>query len=152
MSIAVGVAAALLAPAFLVFHAILVLRVVEGVTRSSLYRSAYELFYTPLPAAKKRATKTLIDVGVDRVGTAIGSGLLFAVVHLAREDAHQTTIVLVAVGAMTAIAWVVAGRLQDGYVSALASSLKSGAVELADDDTEDLTTRIDVGARSVGRP
>ena len=53
------------------------LRGAEAVTRNSVYRSAYELFYTPLA----------------------------------------------------------------GYVSALASSLKSGAVALEDDDTSDLTTR-----------
>jgi ATP/ADP translocase len=134
------VVAALLAPALFVFHAILVLRVVEGVTRSSLYRSAYELFYTPLPPAKKRATKTFIDVGVDRVGTALGSGLLFAVAHVAPVGV-QTKIVLFAVLAMSAAAWIVAARLQDGYVAALASSLKSGAVAIAEDEIDDLTTR-----------
>ncbi len=60
----------------------MLLRGGEAVTRNSLYRSAYELFYTPLPTAKKRATKTLIDVGVDRVGTTIGSVGLLALVQL----------------------------------------------------------------------
>ena len=32
--------------------------------RSSLFRAGYELFYTPIPAAEKRAAKTLIDVGI----------------------------------------------------------------------------------------
>src|SRR5690606_12720233 len=132
------VIAALLAPpmSLLLFYAILALRVVEGVTRSSLYRSAYELFYTPLPAAKKRATKAIIDVGVDRVGTALGSGVLFVIAHLC-EPSLQTRLVLFAVLAMSAAAWIIADRLQDGYVAALAASLKSGAVALDANDTAD---------------
>ncbi len=137
MSVAVGVVAALVAP---VFTTIVVLRIIEGVTRSSLYRSAYELFYTPLPAIKKRATKTLIDVGVDRIGTTLGSGVLLAVALLP-SDTMRIRAVLFGVLAMCAIAWLLAARLQDGYVNALASSLKSGAVELDDEDAEDLTTK-----------
>jgi ATP:ADP antiporter, AAA family len=134
-SIAAGVVLALIAPYFV---SILLLRFLEAVTRSSLYRSAYELFYTPLPPAKKRATKTLIDVGVDRVGTLVGSAALLGIAHLSHEAATKT--VLFASLGLAGICWYVASRLQDGYVSALASSLKSGAVAL-DDDTEDLTTK-----------
>ena len=119
--------------------AIVLLRGGEAVTRNSLYRSAYELFYTPLPLAKKRATKTLIDVGVDRVGTTVGSVALLAIVHLQHDLA--TRAVLIGAIAMAAAAWLVAARLHDGYVSALASSLKSGAIALGDDETEDLTTK-----------
>ncbi|MBN9167303.1 MAG: hypothetical protein J0I07_40620 [Myxococcales bacterium] len=137
MSVTAGVVLALVLP---IFWPVLVLRVIEGVTRGSLYRSAYELFYTPVPAAKKRATKTLIDVGVDRIGTALGSAFLFVVAGLAPLSL-QTRIALFGVLAMTAAAWLIASRLQDGYVSALASSLKSGAVALDDDDAEDLITR-----------
>jgi hypothetical protein len=118
---------------------VVLLRGGEAVTRNSLYRSAYELFYTPLPTAKKRATKTLIDVGVDRVGTTLGSLALLAIVHLGTDLATRT--VLIASIAMAAFAWLVAARLHDGYVSALASSLKSGVVALADDEAEDLTTK-----------
>jgi ATP:ADP antiporter, AAA family len=138
MSVAASVVALLALSVF--WPWVVVLRIVEGVTRGSLYRSAYELFYTPLPKAKKRATKTLIDVGVDRVGTALGSGLLFAIAHLASLDL-QTRVVLFSVLGMSAAAWLIAARLQDGYVSALAASLKSGAVALEDDDAEDLTTK-----------
>lgn len=136
-SVAGGVVLALLFP---IFWPVLVLRVIEGVTRGSLYRSAYELFYTPLPAAKKRATKTLIDVGIDRVGTALGSGMLFFVAQLGSLEL-RTRVVLVAVLAMAALAWIVASRLQDGYVAALASSLKSGVVHLDDEDDEDMILR-----------
>ena len=119
--------------------AVVLLRGGEAVTRNSLYRSAYELFYTPLPTAKKRATKTIIDVGVDRVGTTIGSVALLAIVHLSLDLATRT--VLFAALAMAAVSWLVAARLHDGYVSALAASLKSGAVALGDDEPLDLTTK-----------
>jgi AAA family ATP:ADP antiporter len=118
---------------------VVLLRGGEAVTRNSLYRSAYELFYTPLPTAKKRATKTLIDVGVDRVGTTIGSLVLLGIVHLGMDLATRT-VLIVSIG-MAALAWLVAARLHDGYVSALASSLKSGAVALGDDEPEDFTTK-----------
>lgn len=39
------------------------------------------------------------------------------------------------------LAWLVSARLHDGYVSALAASLESGAIALGDDDAADLTTR-----------
>lgn len=136
-SIAIGVVAALVAPNF---AAVVVLRGIESVTRSSLYRSAYELFYTPLPASKKRPTKTLIDVGFDRVGTALGSAALLAVAHVASPNL-QTRLVLFGVLVVSAAAWFVSARLQDGYVSALAASLKSGAVALDVTSTEDFTTK-----------
>ena len=136
ITVAVAAVLALLTPHL---WSVVLLRGGEAVTRNSLYRSAYELFYTPLPTAKKRATKTIIDVGVDRVGTTIGSVALLAIVHLGPDLA--TRAVLIGALAMAAVSWLVSARLHDGYVSALASSLKSGAVALGDDELEDLTTR-----------
>lgn len=118
---------------------VVLLRGAEAVMRNSLYRSAYELFYTPLPTSKKRATKTIIDVGVDRIGTTLGSLALLAVVHLGPEVA--TRAVLIGAIATAAGAWLVTARLHDGYVNALATSLKSGAVALDDEDPQDLTTK-----------
>ena len=43
---------------------------------NSLFRSAYELLYTPVPEAEKRRVKALVDVSVDKVGTFLGSGLI----------------------------------------------------------------------------
>ena len=59
---------------------ITIARGAESVLRGSLFRSAYEIFFTPVPAADKRAAKSLIDVGVDRVGEAAGAGLIALVV------------------------------------------------------------------------
>lgn len=136
----IGVAAcsalALVAPRL---SAVILLRGVEAVIRGSFYRSAYELCYTPLPAAQKRPSKTLIDVGFDRIGTTLGAGALLGVAHLATETA--TRAVLFGAIALSIAAWLVASRLHVGYVAALAASLKSGAVALDDADSLDLTTR-----------
>ena len=45
----------------------------EILVRGSLYRTAYELFYAAISPADKRAVKSLIDVGADRTGDAVGS-------------------------------------------------------------------------------
>ena len=48
----------------------------ESVFRGSLFRTGYEVFYTPVPPDEKRAAKSLIDVGFDRLGDALGGGLI----------------------------------------------------------------------------
>ena len=131
-TVALGAILALVSPHL---WTVVLLRGGEAVTRNSLYRSAYELFYTPLPTAKKRATKTIIDVGVDRIGTTLGSLALLAIVRLPHELA--TRAVLVGAIVMAGAAWLIAARLHDGYVSALAASLKSGSLRLDDDHAED---------------
>ena len=49
------------------------MRSMEILMRGSFYRSAYEMFYTAVAPADKRAVKSLIDVGADRAGDAVGS-------------------------------------------------------------------------------
>ena len=108
----------------------------EAIQRNTLFRSAYELLYTPLPEAQKRTTKAFIDVGLDRVGTIVGSGLtLLAVLLLPREPA---TVLLVAVVVLSVLMFPVTQRLHVGYVKALQSSLREDAMKLevavGDDD------------------
>ena len=43
---------------------------------NSLFRSAYELLFTPLPEAEKRRAKALIDVGIDKLGSLAGSAVV----------------------------------------------------------------------------
>lgn len=72
-------AAALLIPAypFVVFA-----RAMEMILRGSLFRSGYELLYTPVPASDKRRVKTIVDVGCDRFGDAVGAGAVQVMVWL----------------------------------------------------------------------
>jgi len=112
----------------------------ETICRGALFRSAYELFYTPLPAAEKRAAKSLIDVGVDRLGDALGAGIVqFVLVVL--SPASHTTVMLSAAVASSCLGLLLAGRVKRGYVHTLERSLRSRAVELDLSDLDDLTTR-----------
>jgi AAA family ATP:ADP antiporter len=98
-----------------------VARAADRVTRTSLYRSAYELLYTPIPPAVKRATKSIIDVLCDRLGDAVGGAVISVVLALVATRAEHVLLIVVAV--MAAVALVVAIRLQRGYVDALERSL-----------------------------
>ncbi|HEV8453268.1 MAG TPA: hypothetical protein VGQ24_00125, partial [Gemmatimonadales bacterium] len=55
---------------------VVVARGVEVVIRSSLFRAAYELLFTPIAPQEKRATKLLLDVGAARVGDVAGGALI----------------------------------------------------------------------------
>ncbi|MBL8739466.1 MAG: hypothetical protein JNK04_00180, partial [Myxococcales bacterium] len=136
LSVAVCGVLALITPGL---SSIVLLRGVEAVTRNSLFRSAYELFYTPLPAYAKRPSKTLIDVGFDRIGTTLGGLLLLLFATLAPPAA--TLAVLVSTIALSVAAWLLATRLHNGYVGALAENLRTGAIALDEGHSLDFTTR-----------
>jgi len=113
------------------FGAILIARAAETVFRSSLFRTGYELFYTPVPAREKRATKSLVDVAVDRLGDAVGGGLVrVAVVFL---PAVASTTILAAAVLISVAAVLVASRLNRWYVRALETNLveRGGDIDLA---------------------
>ena len=111
----------------------------ESVFRGSLFRTGYEIFYTPVPAAEKRAAKSIIDVGFDRLGDAIGGGLIRLLLMLPAAR-HYTAILGTAV-ASALLALVVARRLNRGYIETLERSLLNRAVELDLANVEDITTR-----------
>ena len=100
----------------------------EAVQRNTLFRSAYELLYTPLPEERKRSTKALIDIGFDRVGTVAGSTVAFAAIYF--FAAHAPTILLGVVLVMALATLPLARQLHMGYVSALQDSLREGAAKL----------------------
>ena len=62
----------------------------ESVFRGSLFRAAYEVFYTAVPLAERRAAKSIIDVGFDRVGDAVGGGAIRFILMLAPSLQHVT--------------------------------------------------------------
>jgi hypothetical protein len=111
----------------------------EGVLGASLHRSAYEVLFTPVPAALKRPTKTVIDVVFDRVGLLLGSGFILVLLALwPHGGVRAVTMTSISVGAaLLALAYL----LRRGYVATLAERLRSGAVELDLDAIVDGTTR-----------
>jgi hypothetical protein len=134
-AVALGGVAALFAPALGTFTA---LRAAESSLHSSLYRSGYELFFTPMSPADKRGIKTLIDVGFDRLGDALGGGLLKLVLAVAGAYAI-TTMLGLAIG-LSVLVVIVAARLQRGYVRTLENRLRDRAGEIDLPDMRDSTT------------
>ncbi|MCA9593247.1 MAG: hypothetical protein KC776_08045 [Myxococcales bacterium] len=119
--------------------AVVVLRGLEALVASSLYRAAYELLYTPVPKAEKRQAKMLIDVGVNRIGAVLGSGAVMALLVVLPRGVEPALIVLAML--VAAACAVTAIRLHGGYVRALETSLKSGAVALSSARVIDPATR-----------
>lgn len=115
---------------------ILATRWSEAVLRGSVYRAAYELFYTAIPTRDKRAVKSIIDVGADRSGDIVSNGLI----ALLALPGQRTTLLTVGI-ACSGVALLVAYRLKRGYSETLAKSLVDRAIELDLSEVEDLTTR-----------
>lgn len=104
------------------FGAVL-LRGSTAVISRSVFRSAYELLFTPIPSERRRAWKTFIDVGFERFGSALGGGLVLFLLALApRSMALTATLLLVG---LSLVSLVLVRRLHVGYVSSLEVKLRS---------------------------
>jgi AAA family ATP:ADP antiporter len=109
------------------------------VLSNSLFRSGYELLYTPLPDHQKRATKQLVDVAFDKLGTLAGAAMAFAAV---RAMSAPDRGLLAVAGGLSLVALGLTGRLHRGYITALEESLRAGKVRLDPSDVVDSTTRL----------
>jgi len=117
----------------------LALRSADGSMRNSVFASAYELLYVPLPRAEKRRTKALIDIGAGRAGDALG-GLAVSALLLLGALAQPAMLGLVVV--LSGCGVLVTFLLGRGYVAALEQSLMSQAGDLdLLEDVEDGPTR-----------
>ncbi|MBI5537025.1 MAG: hypothetical protein HY898_30165 [Deltaproteobacteria bacterium] len=135
LPVIVGAGVALLFPGVVAAAAA---RGVEAVARNSVYRASYELLYTPLAPDAKRLTKAWIDVGFDRVGTAIGSGLVL--VALAATVEKSWIAIMALTMALAALCAYAALQLRNGYVRTLADGLRRGAVDLSSPELSDART------------
>lgn len=97
----------------------------EGVLRSSLFRSGYELLFTPIRPTEKRATKAIIDVGAERLGDAAGGGVITLALLLIPQAA--TPVLLGTAVALAVASLAVARRLHAGYIRSLERNLIDGA-------------------------
>jgi MFS family permease len=111
----------------------------QAVLVNSLFRSSFELLYTPIPPHKKRPTKTIIDVAGDRLGDLIGSGLILLLLFLF-TDLPIALVAGCAVIVSLLVLYVVT-RLNSGYINQLAHSLRKGVVRIEEEDIVDATTR-----------
>jgi AAA family ATP:ADP antiporter len=108
------------------------LRASEAVLQNSLFRSGYELLYTPIAPAQKRALKLIIDVGFDRVGVAVGSGLTMAAIALFPASAER--LLVVAVTGLGFANVFVSRKLHAGYIRSLEESLRTRSEDLGEGD------------------
>ncbi|MCC7539976.1 MAG: hypothetical protein IT379_27395 [Deltaproteobacteria bacterium] len=109
--------------------AAVVLRGADGALGASLQRSAYEVLFAPLDAAKRRACKPVLDVAVDRAGTLLGGGLVAAVIAIG--GTHVAAILTVVAGALALARLLLTPALQRGYRRALADGLRHGRLEMS---------------------
>jgi hypothetical protein len=117
---------------------VMLMRSGESILRGSLFRPGYERFYTPIPPTEKRAAKSIIDVGFDRLGDALGGGIVRLL--LLFPVALQYELLLGVAIASGAVALLVARQLTPGYAGALEQSLING-YKPDPTDTLDFTTR-----------
>lgn len=125
----------------LLFRHLLSAAILRGGTAlliNSFYRAGFETLYTPIPAADKRSTKILIDVGVESGGEMLGSGLIMLVLLLP----FATDAIIPLTGIVLALCCLfVIYLLHDGYVHQLAENLRNGTLDMDEIETGDPTTR-----------
>jgi hypothetical protein len=126
-----------------------VARALELVLRGSFLRSSYELFYTPVPPKEKRATKMFIDVSCDRMGDAVGAGILQLLLLLGPRQA--VTPILMVTFCLAAFAFWLTKRMDAAYSKVLEHGLVSRAVALHEADVQDSTTLAAQG-KAAARP
>ena len=107
---------------------------------NSLFRSAYELLYTPVPEAEKRRVKAVVDVSVDKAGALLGSAVVALVLALAPASAATLLFGLACLLSLVALA--LSPRLHHGYVQTLEQSLLAGRVRLDAVEAIDHTTQV----------
>jgi hypothetical protein len=104
------------------------LRGLDEALTNSLYRSGYELLYTPVAPRTKRRFKTVADVGFDRLGKSLGSGLISLALSIFAGTEVRVLLAVTIIGSVATI--IVAVRLSRGYVLSLTQSLRSRAMSL----------------------
>ena len=114
---------------------------------NSLFRSSYELLYTPVPEAEKRRVKALVDVAVDKAGALVGSGL--AAVAFALAPGGWAPALFAVAAALSLAALALSRRLHRGYVLSLEQSLLAGRVRLDPDDVVDQATQVTLAHTSL---
>jgi hypothetical protein len=114
----------------------------------SLFRSAFEPLFTPLPSATKRATKSLIDVVFDKGGDAAAS-LAILLVSFGSPLLIERVPLLLSTFAF-ALALLLSLRARQGYVAELESSLRAGTVSVEAVEVEDPAARLTLSATTLG--
>jgi hypothetical protein len=111
------------------------LRGADGVLGASLQRSAYEVLFAPLDDAKRRVSKPIIDVAVDRAGTLVGGAIVSALIWL--SEAHGAAILLGLTVVLAIVRVLLVPELDAGYRRQLAEGLQRGPGALSSESILD---------------
>ncbi len=102
------------------------LRGAANLITNSFFGPGYELFFTPISSADKRASKILIDVGANRSGNMLGGLLIMGLLLLPGSTGSYILIaVMVFAGMMSLLIFL----LNRGYISQLAHNLLSRKIK-----------------------
>jgi len=134
----------LLAPAL---WSMALLRGADEALTNSLFRSGYELLYIPIDPGTKRRFKAIVDLGCDRLGKTLGSGMVSLAIWAFAGASMRALLAVAVVGAMASL--IVAVRLRSGYVEALTRSLKSQSVSLDAYALNDATTLCTIAGAGI---
>ncbi|MCC6364995.1 MAG: hypothetical protein IT165_15870 [Bryobacterales bacterium] len=134
LAVSAGSFAALAVPLFTMVSSV---RALELILRGSFFRSGYEIFFTPIAPNEKRAVKTVIDVGCDRFGDALGALILQLL--LLYPPHMRTEILVIVIGLAAASVWITS-RMDRAYIGALERGLMNRAIELDISGLQDSTT------------
>lgn len=121
----------------------------QSILRSSLFRSAYELLYSPVSRDEKRSAKTIIDVGFDRLGDVLGGGLIRIVLGLGIAASLNNRVLIAAAVLLGSLSLLLTRRLGSGYITTLEKSLLDQAIDMDLLDVDEKTTRATV-LRTLG--
>ncbi len=117
---------------------ITVMRGAANMLTNAFFGPGYELLFTPISPADKRASKILIDVGANRMGNMLGGLMIMGLLFIPGPmDSFILLTVLVMAGAMALLIFL----LNRGYISQLANNLRSGAVRADNIEIRDKTTQ-----------
>jgi len=72
------------------------IRGADATLRKSLYRSALEVLYVPVPSMLRRKTKTFIDSVLDSLGEGIGAAMIFLMVTLLGVSFRYLSLLIIA--------------------------------------------------------
>ena len=75
------------------------LRGADASLRKSVYRSALEVIYVPVPSLVRRKTKTFIDSVVDSIGEGLGAAIVFVLITLSGMQSRFLSIFIIALSA-----------------------------------------------------
>jgi ATP:ADP antiporter, AAA family len=103
------------------FWSVVILKLLDGSLRNSMDRTSNELLYVPLIDFPTAPLKSLIDLGMFKLGDAGGAALFLTVILAMQNSIHWTGALI----ALTAFLWtLIALRLGAQYVGVLRQSLE----------------------------